>query len=138
MARGTFFSGSSVSPTWQEAASKAGAAKPIRYKPAMALVSPPNSPVNGELRWNDDAWCQPTCPVTTGTTPDRKASAADPPAMTTATRVTRFIPARFRAVKVATMMTASSFTGIHGTYHWCSADAERMAVSPQVGTHPHQ
>ena len=30
MARGTFFSGSLVSPTWQVAASKAGAAKPIR------------------------------------------------------------------------------------------------------------
>src|SRR5438270_237061 len=30
MARGTFFSGSTVSPTWHAAASKAGAAKPIR------------------------------------------------------------------------------------------------------------
>ena len=30
IARGTFFSGSTVSPTWQEAASKAGAAKPMR------------------------------------------------------------------------------------------------------------
>ena len=70
--------------------------------------------------------------------PDRKASAADPQAMTTATRVTTFIPARFSAVNVATMMTASSFTGIHGRYHWCRAEADRMAVSPQVGTQPHQ
>ena len=30
IARGTFFSGSIVSPTWHVAASKAGAAKPIR------------------------------------------------------------------------------------------------------------
>jgi hypothetical protein len=58
--------------------------------------------------------------------------------MATATRVTRLIPARLSAVKVATMMTASSFTGIHGRYHWCSAEAERMAVRPQVGTQPHQ
>src|SRR5205823_8755388 len=55
IARGTFLSGSIVSPTWQEAASKAGAAKPIRYSPAMALVRPPKRPANGDCRWKDDA-----------------------------------------------------------------------------------
>src|SRR5437762_5825825 len=134
IARGTFFSGSTVSPTWQAAASKAGAAKPIRYRPAMALVMLPNTPLNGVSRWKDEACTQLTCPVSTGTSAERKASAADPQAITTATRVTTFMPARFKAVNVATMMTASSFTGIHGRYHWWSASADRMAVSPQVGT----
>jgi hypothetical protein len=31
--RGTFRSGSIVSPTWHDAASKAGAAEPMRYSP---------------------------------------------------------------------------------------------------------
>src|SRR5436190_22021414 len=104
----------------------------------MALVIPPKTPLNGDSRWNDDACCQSTCPVSTGTITERKASAAEQPAMTTATRVTTFIPARFSAVNVATIRTASSFTGTHGRYHWCNAEAERIAVRPQVGTQPHQ
>src|SRR5665648_430485 len=38
MARGTFLAGSLVSPTWQAAASKAGAVNPIRYRPAITSV----------------------------------------------------------------------------------------------------
>ena len=50
MARGTFLAGSFVSPTWQAAASNAGAAKPTRYNPAIALVILPNQPSNGTVR----------------------------------------------------------------------------------------
>src|SRR3954447_25510593 len=49
IARGTLRVGSRVSPTWQAAASNAGAAKPIRYRPAMSAVSRPNQPENGTV-----------------------------------------------------------------------------------------
>ena len=42
------------------------------------------------------------------------------------------------AVNASTTAIASGVTGTHGRYHWCSADAERIAVRPQVGTQPHQ
>jgi hypothetical protein len=42
------------------------------------------------------------------------------------------------AVNETTINVASNVTGIHGRYHACNADAERIAVSPQVGTQPHQ
>ena len=44
IARGTLRAGSLVSPTWQAAASKAGAANPTRYSPAIAEVRAPNAP----------------------------------------------------------------------------------------------
>ncbi len=50
MARGTFLVGSLVSPTWQAAASKAGAVKPIRYRPAITEVRSPNQPLKGVVR----------------------------------------------------------------------------------------
>ena len=115
MARGTFLSGSTVSPTWQAAASKAGAAKPIRYSPAMALVRPPNTPPKGDFSRNDAAWCQSTWPVTTGMIPDRKASAAEQPAMTTATRVTTFIPASRVSVSISPVMKSPT--------HWMPSPA---------------
>lgn len=45
--RGTTLAGATVSPTWQAAASKAGAANPMSYRPAMRPVSWPNQPGNG-------------------------------------------------------------------------------------------
>ena len=41
-------------------------------------------------------------------------------------------------MKASTTPIASGVTGIQGTYHSCSAVAERIAVKPQVGTQPHQ
>ena len=34
--------------------------------------------------------------------------------------------------------TASGVIGMKGRYHSCSAVAERIAVKPQVGIHPHR
>ena len=62
IARGTFRSGSRVSPTWQAAASNAGAANPIRYRPAIALVTVRRCPSNGMTRSKVVAWCQSTLP----------------------------------------------------------------------------
>jgi len=42
------------------------------------------------------------------------------------------------AVKPRTIRVAISFTGTFGRYHWWIASALKMAVSPHVGTHPHQ
>ena len=58
--------------------------------------------------------------------------------MSTARRVTRRRPVRFTTVKPATRSAARSFTGIIGKYHWFSAEADSKAVSPHVGTQPHQ
>jgi hypothetical protein len=54
-ARGTLRAGSLVSPTWHAAASKAGAAKPTRYRPAIAEVTAPKNPSKGVSRWKDTA-----------------------------------------------------------------------------------
>ena len=48
------------------------------------------------------------------------------------------MPHRFTAVKTATIPDASSGTETPGQYHSRSAAAESSAVSPQVGTQPHQ
>ena len=45
---------------------------------------------------------------------------------------------RFTTQKASTMATASVGTGAQGRYHSCRAEADRMAVRPQVGTQPHQ
>ena len=55
MARGTLRAGSFVSPTWQVAASNAGAAKPTRYRPAIAEVTTPKKPSKGVSRWKETA-----------------------------------------------------------------------------------
>src|SRR5437899_2541808 len=104
----------------------------------MALVTAPNAPWNGTFRWNELACCQLTCPVMTGISPDANASTAEPVAMTIANRVTHRTPTRFNAVKASTIRLASSLIGTPGRYHWWIADADRIAVSPQVGTQPHQ
>ena len=49
-ARHVAWLGSLVSPTWQAAASKAGAANPIRYRPAITEVRSPNQPLKGVVR----------------------------------------------------------------------------------------
>ena len=117
IARGTLRCGSRVSPTWQAAASKAGAAKPIRYRPAIRLVSVPNQPENGVVSVNVVARCQSTWPDKMGTRPEIKASAADTVAAGTASRVTHLMPTKLSAVKATTSPTASDVTGTPGKYH---------------------
>jgi len=56
----------------------------------------------------------------------------------TASRVTHWIPIRLSAVKASTSPTASAVTGTPGKYHSWMAEADKMAVRPQVGTQPHQ
>src|SRR5438309_491350 len=43
----------------------------------MAPVMPPKTPWNGDSSLNDEACCQSTCPVSTGTSAERKARPAD-------------------------------------------------------------
>ena len=81
---------------------------------------------------------QSTWPVTIGPSPDRKAKVADTEAIVTATQMTQTMPSRLTTAKQATIAAASGATGTPGRYHCWMADAERMAVRPQVGTHPHQ
>ena len=55
-----------------------------------------------------------------------------------AKRVTVRTPRRLIPTNVTMIPIASGVTGMNGTYHWCSAVADRMAVKPHVGTQPHQ
>jgi len=138
-ARGTFFSGSIVSPTWQVAASKAGAAKPMRYSPAIALVSAPNQPGNGIVRWKVVACFQSTAPVRTGPKAEINARPAENVAKTIASRAAHFTPQRFTAAKMITSPLASHGTrSFEACAHSSSAFAENIAVRPQVGIQPHQ
>jgi hypothetical protein len=73
--RGTLRSGSIVSPTWQVAASKAGAAKPMRYSPAIALVIARTGPERRH-EWKDVARSQSTVPETTGTRAEQREERA--------------------------------------------------------------
>ena len=73
-----------------------------------------------------------------GARPDTKASKADALATGTASRVTHLMPARLSSTKAITRPIASTVTGAPGRYHSCIAEAERIAVMPQVGTQPHQ
>jgi hypothetical protein len=77
-------------------------------------------------------------PANAGITADRKARPADAQAIGTASRVTHLTPHRLTTVKATTIPEARSDTGTNGRYQWCSAAAERSAVRPQVGIHPHQ
>ena len=106
--------------------------------PAITLVIAPKVPWNGVVRWNEVALCQSTSPAKTGTMPERNASTAEMHATGSATRVTHLMPARLIATKPSRMPIASGFTGMPGRYQSCRADAERIAVRPQVGTQPHQ
>src|SRR4051812_1132659 len=130
IARGTLRVGSFVSPTWQAAASNAGAAKPIRYRPAIALVTAPKTPWNGVSRWKEVARCQSTVPARTGMRIDSNASPADANAMGIATRVAHFTPIRLTTVKTRTIAHARRWIGTNGRYHSCRAVAERIAVRP--------
>ena len=138
MARGTLRSKRTVSPTWQVAASNAGAANPTRYRPAMALVTAANGPWKGRVRWKLVARRQSTRPASTGTAAARRASDVDRAPITTDSRVTQRMPSRLTTVKTKTMAAASHLTPTPGRYHSWMAVAENRAVNPQVGTHPHQ
>src|SRR5262249_360715 len=138
IARGTLRFGLIVSPTWQEAASKAGAAKPMRYRPAIKLVTVPNHPENGTFKWNVDACTQSTRPEKTGAMAETKASPADVAAIGVARRTVQRIPQRFTIAKNATIQLARISTRAPGRYHCWIADADMIAVKPQVGPQPHQ
>src|SRR5262245_41072152 len=138
IARGTFLFGLTVSPTWHAAASNAGAAKPIRYSPAMKPVTSPNQPANGVVRWKVVACFQSTSPATTGASPEMKARTADAVAIGIASRPAHFTPHRLTAAKASTSVQEITGTDTLGRNHSWMAAAEKIAVKTQVGTHPHQ
>ena len=67
-----------------------------------------------------------------------KARPADIVAIGSASRPTHFTPARLTAVNRTTMPIAMALMEMPGRYHWWMAAAESSAVSPHVGTQPHQ
>jgi hypothetical protein len=81
---------------------------------------------------------QSTAPVSTGMSDDRNASEADASAIGIAKRVTHRMPHRLMKVNNETSAIATASTGMPGRYHCWIAAAESSAVSPQVGTQPHQ
>jgi hypothetical protein len=85
-----------------------------------------------------NACLQSTLPLTIGITSERNASPAEATAIGIAKRITHFTPHKLMTVKKSTMHDASRGTGNQGKYHWLIADADRRAVSPHVGTQPHQ
>ena len=70
--------------------------------------------------------------------PEHRARVKATRAMGLATRTAQRRPHRLTAVKTSTISVAMTLTGTWGRYHWWTASAEKMAVSPQVGTQPHQ
>ena len=127
-----------VSPTWQAACSKAGAANPIKYKPAITLVTLPNQPSKGVVNVKLKACSQAILPVNNGIKADKNASEAASVAIGIAKRITHFTPQRLTTVKIKTIHEAKSGTDNPGRYHCTMADAANKAVKPQVGTQPHQ
>jgi hypothetical protein len=81
---------------------------------------------------------QSTWPAAIGASPETKASNAEALATGTATRVTHRMPIRFKAMNDRTSPIARAVTGTPGRYHSWMAEADRIAVIPQVGTQPHQ
>ena len=77
-------------------------------------------------------------PARTGAIIETKASPAETVAIGMLSLVTHLMPARFTAANKATRKQAIVATGTPGSAHWLMAAAENRAVSPQVGTHPHQ
>ena len=55
-----------------------------------------------------------------------------------ARRATHWTPQRLTPAKTTMIPIASGATGMPGRYHCWIAEADRSAVSPQVGTQPHQ
>src|SRR6185503_10704353 len=100
----------------------------------MTEVRSPNHPAKGEVRVKLVACCQSTAPVHTGTSDDIRASAAETVAIGIASHVTQPMPHRLTTVNKATSAQATASTGRPGRYHCWIAEAERIAVSPQVGT----
>jgi len=67
-----------------------------------------------------------------------KASEAEAVAIGMARRATHLMPHRFTRLNKQTIALATASTGSQGRYHCWMAEAESRAVSPQVGTQPHQ
>ena len=66
------------------------------------------------------------------------ARAADMAAIGIASLAAHWTPIRFTPVNSSTMPQAITGTGMPGKYHSWIAAEESRAVSPQVGTQPHQ
>ena len=77
-------------------------------------------------------------PATIGMTADSSASSAAASATGIAKRVTARTPSMLMPTNVTMIPIASGVIGMNGTYHVCSAVADRIAVKPHVGTQPHQ
>src|ERR1700704_2453436 len=106
--------------------------------PAITEVRSPNQPGKGDVSGKVVACLQSTSPARMGMREERKASEAEAHAIGMARRVIHLIPHRFTNVKNKTKVMATASTGRPGKYHcWMAAD-ESSAVSPQVGTQPHQ
>src|SRR5882672_3985457 len=106
--------------------------------PAITDVRSPNQPGKGDVSVKVVACLQSTSPLRMGMRAERKARQAEANATGMARRVIHPIPHRFTKVKNKTRVIATASTGRLGKYHcWMAAD-ERSAVSPQVGTQPHQ
>jgi hypothetical protein len=104
----------------------------------MIEVRPPNQPAKGVTREKSVACRQSTCPENTGMSAPRNARTADTAPIEIARPLTAFRPHRLITVKNATSPQAITAMGMPGKIHWWIADAERIAVSPQAGTQPHQ
>ena len=77
-------------------------------------------------------------PAEIGNRPDRNASTAEPNAIGVISRATQRTPQRLMPAKNNTRPQAMSVMGTPGRYQAWMADADRMAVRPQVGIQPHQ
>src|SRR5262245_42747454 len=106
--------------------------------PAITEVRLPNQPSNGVVSVKSIACRQSTVPLRIGTSDERKASAAETVAIGIASRATHLIPQKFTRVNAITIAEAPAATGRPGRYHCWMAEADRIAVNPQVGTQPHQ
>ena len=105
----------------------------------MALVRSPNSPANGETRWKLDATCQSTRARQHGGQSGEQGQQAEATAIGTASRVTQRTPPRLTSVNMHHQPDRQRRRpGTSGRYHCVIAEAERIAVRPQVGTQPHQ
>src|SRR3954467_12533798 len=104
----------------------------------MKPVTSPNHPSKGTVRWNDDACSQFTSPAAIGANAEIKARSPDAVAIGIASLPAHFTPHRFTAAKNRTSVHDMMVTGTAGRYHSWMAAPEKIAVSPQVGTQPHQ
>src|ERR1700730_2645329 len=106
--------------------------------PAITDVTSPNQPGKGDVSVKVVVCVQSTSPVKIGMSDERKAREAEATAVGIARRVIHLIPHRFTNVKNKTSVIATASTGRPGKYHCWMAAEESSAVSPHVGTQPHQ